>query len=132
VFNYDLPKFPEDYVHRIGRTGRAGRNGLAISLVNHSENINVKRIERFTKQLIPVEIVLGFEAKRSASSRSSAKPGGWKPGDGRSNNRSGGGYGGNNKPAQRTFSKPATPARDGGFNNGNRSLDGTRRSFSDR
>jgi superfamily II DNA/RNA helicase len=33
VFNYDLPKFAEDYVHRIGRTGRAGRNGLAISLV---------------------------------------------------------------------------------------------------
>ena len=41
VFNYDLPKFPEDYVHRIGRTGRAGRNGLAISLVNHSESMNV-------------------------------------------------------------------------------------------
>ncbi|HVE53621.1 MAG TPA: DEAD/DEAH box helicase, partial [Ramlibacter sp.] len=53
VFNYDLPKFPEDYVHRIGRTGRAGRNGLAISLVNHAEGMNVKRIERFTKQLIP-------------------------------------------------------------------------------
>jgi superfamily II DNA/RNA helicase len=35
VFNYDLPKFAEDYVHRIGRTGRAGRNGIAISLVNH-------------------------------------------------------------------------------------------------
>jgi superfamily II DNA/RNA helicase len=54
VVNYDLPKFPEDYVHRIGRTGRAGRNGLAISLVNHAEGMNVKRIERFTKQLIPV------------------------------------------------------------------------------
>ena len=39
VVNYDLPKFPEDYVHRIGRTGRAGRNGLAISLVNHAENM---------------------------------------------------------------------------------------------
>jgi len=141
VFNYDLPKFPEDYVHRIGRTGRAGRNGVAISLVNHSENINVKRIERFTKQLIPVEVVSGFEAKHSGSSRSSAKPGGWKPGDGRSNSRGssaangyGGGYGGNNKPAQRTFSKPSAPARDGGYKSGNRSSDGTgsRRSFSDR
>ncbi|MEO8170890.1 MAG: DEAD/DEAH box helicase, partial [Oxalobacteraceae bacterium] len=49
VFNYDLPKFPEDYVHRIGRTGRAGRNGVAVSLVNHAEGMNVKRIERFTK-----------------------------------------------------------------------------------
>ena len=141
VFNYDLPKFPEDYVHRIGRTGRAGRNGVAISLVNHAESMNVKRIERFTKQLIPVEVVVGFEAKRSAAPRSSAKPGGWKPGDGRSNSRSGTGtgYAGSGKPAQRTFSKPnATPAREGGFNKegggykGNRSSEGSRRSFSDR
>ena len=140
VFNYDLPKFPEDYVHRIGRTGRAGRNGVAISLVNHAESINVKRIERFTKQLIPVEVVVGFEAKRSASPRASAKPGGWKPGDGRSNSRSGSGtgYAGNAKPAQRTFSKPnSAPAREGGFNKeaggykGNRSSEG-RRSFGDR
>jgi superfamily II DNA/RNA helicase len=64
VVNYDLPKFPEDYVHRIGRTGRAGRNGLAVSLVNHAEGMNVKRIERFTKQLIPVDVVEGFEPKR--------------------------------------------------------------------
>jgi superfamily II DNA/RNA helicase len=83
VVNYDLPKFPEDYVHRIGRTGRAGRNGLAISLVNHAEGMNVKRIERFTKQLIPVDVVEGFEPKRSAPARSGARPG-WKPGDGRS------------------------------------------------
>ena len=137
VFNYDLPKFPEDYVHRIGRTGRAGRNGVAISLVNHAESINVKRIERFTKQLIPVEVVVGFEAKRSATPRSSAKPGGWKPGDGRSNSRTGA-YAGNSKPAQRTFSKPnSVPAREGGFNKeaggykGNRSSEG-RRSFGDR
>lgn len=66
VFNYDLPKFPEDYVHRIGRTGRAGRNGIAISLVNHAESIHVKRIERFTKQLIPVDIIKGYEPKKSA------------------------------------------------------------------
>ncbi|PRC91081.1 DEAD/DEAH box helicase [Solimicrobium silvestre] len=149
VFNYDLPKFPEDYVHRIGRTGRAGRNGVAISLVNHAESMNVKRIERFTKQLIPVEVVEGFEAKRSASPRSSAKPGGWKPGDGRSNSNSRNGNGGGNtgsgyagnKPAQRTFSKPAAPSRDGGggfnkeaggYKGGNRSSDTTRRSFGDR
>jgi superfamily II DNA/RNA helicase len=143
VFNYDLPKFPEDYVHRIGRTGRAGRNGVAISLVNHAESMNVKRIERFTKQLIPVEVVVGFEAKRSASSRTTPKPNGWRPGDGRSNSRSGtGGYaGGGNKTGQRTFSKPnAAPAaskQDGGFNKegsygGSRSSDGARRSFGNR
>jgi superfamily II DNA/RNA helicase len=100
VFNYDLPKFAEDYVHRIGRTGRAGRNGLAISLVNHSENMNVRRIERFTKQSIPVNVVEGFEPKKAAAPRSAARPG-WKPGEGR-------------KPGQRSFSKPGAP-RDGGF-----------------
>ena len=73
VFNYDLPKFAEDYVHRIGRTGRAGRNGLAISLVNHAEQFNVRRIERFTRQTIPVEIVPGHEPVRRAPD--AAKPG---------------------------------------------------------
>ncbi|AGS06985.1 DEAD/DEAH box helicase [Candidatus Profftella armatura] len=64
VFNYDLPKFPEDYVHRIGRTGRAGRNGFAVSLVNHAERMNIKKIERFTKQQIPIEVINGFEPKK--------------------------------------------------------------------
>ena len=109
MVNYDLPKFPEDYVHRIGRTGRAGRNGLAISLVNHAEGINVKRIERFTKQTIPVNVVEGFEPKRAApASRGGARPG-WKPGDGRSAA----------KPGQRSFSKPygqREGAATGGYN----------------
>ena len=108
VVNYDLPKFPEDYVHRIGRTGRAGRNGLAISLVNHAEGMNIKRIERFTKQLIPATVVEGFEPKRSAApARSGARPGGWKPGDGRSAAA---------KPGQRSFSKPSAAPREGGYN----------------
>mgnify|MGYP000864572975 CR=1 FL=1 len=64
VFNYDLPKAAEDYVHRIGRTGRAGRSGLAISLVHHAEQFNVRRIERFTRQSIPVEVVVGHEPTR--------------------------------------------------------------------
>ena len=42
VINYDLPRQAEDYVHRIGRTGRAGRNGIAISLVNAREHAQVK------------------------------------------------------------------------------------------
>lgn len=115
VFNYDLPKFPEDYVHRIGRTGRAGRNGIAISLVNHADNNNVKRIERFTKQKIPVEMVAGLEPKYTAAPRSS-KPNGWKPGQGRANRRGGGsgsGYAGT-QDTQRTFGKPAG-ARSGRF-----------------
>jgi len=123
VFNYDLPKFPEDYVHRIGRTGRAGRNGVAISLVNHAEGMNVKRIERFTKQLIPVDVIEGFEPKKSASApRSARKPGGWKPGAGRS-----AGAGNTAKPGQRTFSKPSAPRKEGGYKG-----DSARRSYGDR
>jgi superfamily II DNA/RNA helicase len=110
VFNYDLPKFPEDYVHRIGRTGRAGRNGLAISLVNHAEGMNVKRIERFTKQLIPVDVVEGFEPKKTASApRSTSRPGGWKPGDNRTGAKPSG---------QRTFSKPGAPRKEGSTGGG--------------
>jgi len=86
VFNYDLPKFAEDYVHRIGRTGRAGRNGLAISLVNHAEHFNVRKIERFTRQAIPVEIVPGHEPTRR-SPASNGRP------SGKSNNRPGGKFG---------------------------------------
>jgi superfamily II DNA/RNA helicase len=97
VFNYDLPKFAEDYVHRIGRTGRAGRNGIAVSLVNHAESIHVKRIERFTKQLIPVDVIAGFEPQKTATAR---KRPGWKPGDGRSKPSKPG------KPGQRSFAKP--------------------------
>ncbi len=132
VVNYDLPKFPEDYVHRIGRTGRAGRNGIAVSLVNHAENMHVRRIERFTKQPIPVDIVEGFEPKRTPSSsapRSNArKPGGWKPGENRrpgSSNGAGNGNrsnaGGRTGTSQRSFAKPGAPRGEGGASTGRRS-----------
>jgi len=52
VFNYDLPYDPEDYVHRIGRTGRAGKSGVAVSLVPYRELFQIKNIERFTNQRI--------------------------------------------------------------------------------
>ena len=128
VFNYDLPKFPEDYVHRIGRTGRAGRNGIAVSLVNHAEGIHIQRIERFTKQSIPVDVVEGLEPKKTAPSlRSARKPGNWKPGDSRRNGSQPA------KPGQRTFAKPGAPRKDGGFKSA-RSSDGggVRRSYGDR
>ena len=126
VVNYDLPKFPEDYVHRIGRTGRAGRNGLAISLVNHAEGMNVKRIERFTKQSIPVDVIAGLEPKRSASPSRSSKPSGWKPGANR------GGSSGSGAPGQRTFSKPNAPRKDGAYKGARSGSDGARRSYGDR
>ena len=53
VINFDLPHVPEDYVHRIGRTGRAGATGLAISLVSSDERKQLRDIERLIKQTIP-------------------------------------------------------------------------------
>ena len=50
VFNYDLPFESEDFVHRIGRTGRAGATGTAISLVTSSELFRIRRIEKMTSQ----------------------------------------------------------------------------------
>ena len=52
VFNFDLPGDPEAYVHRIGRTGRAGKEGIAISLVTPGERRGLNRIERYTKQQV--------------------------------------------------------------------------------
>ena len=60
VVNFELPNVPEDYVHRIGRTGRAGAQGEAISLVCVDENGFLRDIERLIKREIPKEIVPGF------------------------------------------------------------------------
>ncbi|NCP40675.1 MAG: DEAD/DEAH box helicase [Rhodoferax sp.] len=56
VVNYDIPNVCEDYVHRIGRTGRAGAEGQAVSLVSLDEEGFMQAIERFTKQDIPVKV----------------------------------------------------------------------------
>jgi ATP-dependent RNA helicase RhlE len=61
VVNFELPNVPEDYVHRIGRTGRAGAQGEAVSLVCVDENIFLRDIERLIKREIPKEVVPGFE-----------------------------------------------------------------------
>ncbi|WP_306549680.1 DEAD/DEAH box helicase [Desulfobulbus sp.] len=60
VVNYDMPTIAEDYVHRIGRTGRAGETGIAVSLVSHEENRHLQAIETLLGQKIPVEIVTGY------------------------------------------------------------------------
>ena len=61
VVNFELPNVPEDYVHRIGRTGRAGATGEAISLACVDEDIFLRDIERLIKRTIPREVVPGFE-----------------------------------------------------------------------
>jgi ATP-dependent RNA helicase RhlE len=66
VVNYDLPNVPEDYVHRIGRTGRAGADGEAISLVCVDEHGFLRDIERLIKRSIPREVIPGFEPDPNA------------------------------------------------------------------
>jgi len=65
VVNYGLPMKPEDYVHRIGRTGRAGRDGLAVTLAERMDAGMVRRIQQFTTQPIPVATIGGLEPKRA-------------------------------------------------------------------
>ncbi len=66
VVNYELPHVPEDYVHRIGRTGRAGMTGTAISLVSADERKQLKDIERLLKQELPKVVLQGYEPSASA------------------------------------------------------------------
>ncbi|WP_430408364.1 DEAD/DEAH box helicase [Kordia sp.] len=83
VINYELPNVPEDYVHRIGRTGRAGASGEAISLVSAEEYEYVRAIEKLLGEKLPSEEIEGFEAdpnytpppkqERGQRSRSNAK-----------------------------------------------------------
>ena len=133
VVNYDLPNIPEDYVHRIGRTGRAGATGEAVSLVCVDEHQMLKDIEKLIKQTLPREVIEGFEPDMNAKPQPiqlrSGAPGhtgrGGRPGGGNGGGRgNGGGGGGNggggNKPrapggapaaAKRSGPRPASAVR---------------------
>jgi superfamily II DNA/RNA helicase len=63
VINYGLPMKAEDYVHRIGRTGRAGKNGLAVTLAERGDTGMIRRIQQFTTQNIPVATIAGLEPR---------------------------------------------------------------------
>lgn len=67
VINFEIPNIPEDYVHRIGRTGRAGANGVALSLVSADETSFLRAIEKLTDMKLPVEVLEGFEPDPNAS-----------------------------------------------------------------
>jgi superfamily II DNA/RNA helicase len=84
VINYGLPMKAEDYVHRIGRTGRAGRNGLAVTLAERMDTGMIRRIQQFTTQNIPVATIEGLEPKNPeprmfGGPRPEGKFGGGKP-----------------------------------------------------
>ena len=83
VINYGLPMKAEDYVHRIGRTGRAGRNGLAVTLAERMDAHMIRRIQHFTTQDIPVATIAGLEPKTPQprlNTPRSAAPFGARPG----------------------------------------------------
>jgi superfamily II DNA/RNA helicase len=67
VINFGLPMKPEDYTHRIGRTGRAGRNGIAITLAEHRDRVKIKAIERFTQQPMAAAEIAGLEPQNKPS-----------------------------------------------------------------
>lgn len=65
VVNFDIPRQPEDYVHRIGRTGRAGESGIALTFATAKDKFLVDSIERLTKQSMECHVVPGLEPKRT-------------------------------------------------------------------
>jgi len=98
VVNFDLPNVPEDYVHRIGRTGRAGAEGEAISLVCVDEHGLLRDIERLIKRQIEQVLLPGFEVDPSIKAepiqkgRQQQQRGGQPRGNGQGNAGNGGEY----------------------------------------
>jgi len=122
VVNYDLPNVPEDYVHRIGRTGRAGATGEAVSLVCVDEHQMLKDIEKLIKQTLPRHVIPGFEPDPSAKpqpiqlrSGGAGHPNRGRPGG---NRPAGNGAGAAAGSKPRVQGAPATGQRSGG-NGGN-------------
>ena len=103
VINFDAPRQAEDYVHRIGRTGRAGRSGIAITMVHGKERHLVREIERYLGQSVRVEVIPGLEPSPRAE-RSFDKNRGGKGGYG--NKSAGYGRGSGGQKAS-YFDKPA-------------------------
>lgn len=112
VINFELPNISEDYVHRIGRTGRAGATGEAISLVSADETLFLRDIEKLIDMKIEVEILEGFEPDPNASTEPI------KPGQNRNQNR---GRNSNSKPSNSGNAKSSNRNRNRNRNSGNRS-----------
>lgn len=118
VINYEIPNISEDYVHRIGRTGRAGANGEAISLVSADETTFLRDIQKLIGMKLPVEVLEGFEPDPNASTAPI------KPGQNRRNQSR------SNKPkGEKNKSKSNTTSNSGGRN---RSRNKTRNRSNDR
>jgi ATP-dependent RNA helicase RhlE len=123
VVNFDIPHVPEDYVHRIGRTGRAGVEGEAISLVCAEDRPLFAAIEALIKKKIEVKPVVGFDGSHASSASSASTdeaPRERGRGGGRGGQRSGEGRGGERdrkprperRPSERATERPADRAPD--------------------
>jgi len=120
VVNFELPNVPEDYVHRIGRTGRAGAQGEALSLVCRDEEIFLRDIEKLIKREIPRDSVPGFEppadekAEPIVLGRMTIGVGGIRRGSGSSSRN--GSNGSNGRPASRDGRGPRSASAPGSRN----------------
>jgi len=74
VINFDLPRQAENYVHRIGRTGRAGARGIAVSLANPTERGTLRQIERYTGSAIPTHVLPGLEPRARERTAAPSRP----------------------------------------------------------
>jgi len=106
VINFDLPNEPETYVHRIGRTARAGEDGDAVSFCSAEERDDLRAIEKLLRHPIPVDTAHGYHDPKAqhATGDAARRP---PPGGGGGRNRPRGGGGGRHRPAQ-SASKPAS------------------------
>lgn len=112
VINFELPNISEDYVHRIGRTGRAGAKGEALSLVSADETSFLRDIEKLVGMKLPKEIIEGFEPDPNASTTPI------KPGQNRQNRppRAGNTNSGSSKQSSSRKPKRNDKTRSGGTN----------------
>ena len=136
VFNYGLPMKAEDYTHRIGRTGRAGRDGMAVTFAEPRDRMRIRDIEDYTRQQFKADVIPGLEPtarqmdKKPFGGGRPAGRGGFGDRNDRGNDRGGfggdrGGFGGDRG---RSFGND----RGGDRNFGERSFGGDRGGFADR
>ena len=124
VVNFELPNVPEDYVHRIGRTGRAGAEGYAVSLVSADERDLLRGIEKLLKTSIPAEVMQGFEPgpedvseNQSSASRNERSNRSRRPARSSDRNRSGNRTA-NNGSGRSSGARPAASRSSGGRGDG--------------
>ncbi|MEY4711894.1 MAG: putative ATP-dependent helicase [Pseudomonadota bacterium] len=124
VFNFGLPMKSEDYTHRIGRTGRAGRDGLAVTFAEFRDRFKIFDIEGYTRQPFKTDVVPGLEPTQRTPQ--SPAPGGFGGGRGRgAPHRAGGGNGGGYQ------GRRAPDAERGGDRHGDRNGYGRKSGFGD-